>query len=383
MEIADLLQRPEQRNAVIALMKSEFPVGESQIHAASFDHEFAALLADNDPERILYIYESGDKPAPIAALAWKSFTLKQGLKVAALGLVVTQTSERKKGLSRKLILEAEKRAHADNCALICLWSSLLDFYTKLGYVLASSEISWELGTASSLLERGKDWGSEHKIRPLTAVDIPALLALYAEDSIGPARDAIIFERQFAQSDSLALGIEDSEGLKAYALAGKGRDLRNVIHEIVGDPALFAPLLAEMSETLHANTESVLKNAVRLQFPFTHPQRLIFEDLFDAGEQGAVCFAKILHINAFIQALNAELVLQDFETLQIKHRDDINAWVLEENNQDIFMSPDPAHLLQIFCSPWSLEDLEGLPGRTLKRLQGWQPFPLYFWGPDGV
>ncbi len=381
MELFDLAQKPELRQRVLELMQAEFPKGETQSKTLPFEEEFAALLADNDPSRILFCLDDGG--SPIAALAWKPFTLKQGLRLAALGLVVTRSDHRKRGLSRKLVLEAETRASAEGASLICLWSDLLEFYTKLGYVLASSEISWDLSQIDDVEELAISENlPEDALRPLTESDIPELQRVYGSEPLGPKREARVFARQLAQSDTLALGHVRDGKLLAYALAGKGRDLRNVVHEMIGEPASFPALLTAARTALLSRADSA-QMPVRLQFPYTHPVQPDLEALFASGEQGAVCFAKILHIENFIEALNLELIVQDFAELRIRYLRDINAWALSDKTQDIFLSPDPAHLLQIFCQPWELSELEGLPGRTLKRLEGWRPYPLYFWGSDGV
>jgi GNAT superfamily N-acetyltransferase len=385
MEIFDLSVRPDERAAVLSLMEAEFPKGEAQTEPLPFEEEFGALLKDNDPSRILFAAESLASPRPLAALGWKSFTLKQGLKIAAIGLVVTDAAHRKKGLSRALLQEAEARAKDEGCALVCLWSDLLEFYTKLGYTLAGSEIGWDLasdeagGALGSTLDDVNSV-SEVIVREARAADLPLLAGLYRQNPVGPQRDIRVFERQLKQSDTLALVAQWRGAPIAYALAGKGRDLRNVVHEIGGDVASYATLLSEMKKRLTAGGS---RPPQRFQFPFSHPAIEIFEDLFGDGEQGAVCFAKVLDVEAFIAALNEEFAAQELTGLRLRHMPDINAWALSDGKQDIFLSPDPSHLLQIFCHPWNLEDLEGLPGRTLKRLEGWRPYPLYFWGPDGV
>ncbi|MEO5666692.1 MAG: GNAT family N-acetyltransferase [Bdellovibrionota bacterium] len=378
MKVSDLAECPDRRADVIALMQKEFPRGQPQSSALPFDDEFGALLRDNPPERILFIEDNG---LVVSALGWKSFLLKQGLKIAAIGLVVTDSAHRKKGHSRNLVLEAEKRAHAEQCALACLWSDLLEFYTKLGYVLASSEISWDLSEVPNIEELAVSENfDDPTIREITTSDVSELMRLYANDPLGPARDESVFLRQLRQSDTLSLVAAPQGKPAAYALCGKGRDLRNVIHELVGDQKYF-PALIEHARNVLARVEPL--TAVRLQFPVNHHLQEELEVILNAGEQGAVCFAKILIMDDVVVALNAEFKVQGFESLRIKYMSDLNAWTLEDSKQDIFMSPDPAHLLQIFAHPWDLEELEGLPGRTLKRLVGWQPYPLYFWGPDGV
>jgi GNAT superfamily N-acetyltransferase len=379
MSVVDLGRRADLRAQVYTLMSSVFPKGALQSRPLPFDEEFAALLKDNPPSRTLaWLTDDG---SVAAAVAWKSFELKQGLKLAALGLVVTAPSQRKKGYSRSLLLEVEARARAEGCVLICLWSDLVDHYSKLGYTLAGSEISWDLNTQSVIQNKPAVADKQLTVRPLLEEDIPSLLRLYDEDPLGPRRDPASFARQLRMPDSVALLAENASQsqVMAYAFAGKGRDLRNVNHELIGDPSAFPTLLDALREPLNTDQDF----PPRLQYPYSHPQAVLLEEALGSGEQGAVCFAKVLNIAAFIDALNVEFKKQSMMTLQLHHLEDMNAWALRDKTQDIFLSPDPSHLLQIFCSPWPLESLEGLPGRTLKRLKDWQPYPLYFWGLDSV
>ena len=282
MELFDLAQKPQLRQSVLALMQAEFPQGEKQSSPLPFDEEFGALLKDNEPERILFCLDEGG--APVAALAWKPFALKQGLKIAALGLVVTRSDHRKRGLSRKLVLEAETRAVAQGAALMCLWSDLLEFYTKLGYVLASSEISWDLSEFDDVEELAISENlPADAIRALSLSDVPQLLEVYAAEPLGPQRVAQVFERHLAQSDSLALAHVHEGRLLAYALAGKGRDLRNVVHELVGEPASFPALLTAARTALLSRTDSA-QMPVRLQFPYSHPVQPDLEALQGATRQ---------------------------------------------------------------------------------------------------
>ncbi len=383
--VIDLSERPELRAAVLELMAQIFPQGAAQSAPRSFSEEFAALLEDNSSERILALVQDDHV---LAALAWKPFELKQGLRIAATGLVVTSTEHRKKGHSRTLLQEAERRALSEGCAVMCLWSDLLEFYSKQGYVLAGSEISWDLPSAfseedsapSEKITRAKPAESGWNIRRATLSDTEALTHLYSQDPYGPQRSMRLFERQLQQSDSPAwVALSAEQKIEVYALAGKGRDLRNIVHELVGEPEAFPALLQIASQEL-GSSDTYPR---RIQFPYAHPSAPVLEALLGSGEQGAVCFAKTLDAKTLIAALNDEVSRQGFSVLSLHWLDDVNAWVLRDKKQDLFLSPDPTHLLQIFCSPWPLEELEGLPGCTLKRLQGWEPFPLYFWGADSV
>ncbi len=373
--IVNLAQRPELKSDLITLLESGFPQGAPQTDQRKFEEEFSALLEPKNHSRILMLLE---KEKPIATMSWKPYRLKNNLPLACVGLVTTHIDHQKKGHSRVLLDAVEKAARLDGASMLCLWSNLVDYYFKRGFVLAGSELSWELSPLKAPATK-----QNTNIAPITAGDIPKLVELYNSQPAGPLRQAIDFQRQLAQTHSLSL-IATRDDKMAYAFAGKGRDLRNIVHELIGDFELYSDLLAAMQKKLPAQTAEF---PMKLQFPYNHPQTLALENELGPADQGAVCFAKILDIFKVAEAINQELALQGLVDLKIvlppTAAGDIQPWKLTHRKKSIFLSPDPGHLLQIFMSPWPLEDLEGLTKECLKALKTWSPYPLYFWGLDSV
>ena len=378
-----LLSSPESRDSLLSLLEENFPKGAEQTQALKFEKEFSALLNEDNLDRVLFVEEEGTLAS---TLTWKPYTLHDGTPAACIGLVVTHPEHRKKGLSRALILEAEKQAKAYGAAIICLWSDLVDFYFNLGYTLAGSELSWDLSQSPDIHKF--EISSSTNFRDAVNEDISTLQKIYSEQKVGPHRKTVDFERQLSQTHATSLMAESPQNnLIAYAFTGKGRDLRNVIHEIAGDHELFTDLLKKTYNDVKSKDTSA---DVRLQFPFTHPKTTWLEHTLGAADQGAVCFAKVLDLGRIINSINNQLSLVGLKDLKVIMKTesldidkDIIPWALEKNGEAIFLSPDPAHLLQIFMSPWPLENLEGLNAETLQALENWAPFPLYFWGMDSV
>ena len=93
--------------------------------------------------------------------------------------------------------EIERRAHQKDRALFSvLWSDLVQFYSKLGYVAAGSEIQWQLDTkeietiSAKMLQEKDDW-SRFIIRPL--LNFKSVEKLYTTLNIGPKRDFAFYE----------------------------------------------------------------------------------------------------------------------------------------------------------------------------------------------
>ena len=62
-------------------------------------------------------------------------------KVGALGSVVTSTDHRNQGLSTLTIESCLNAARQQGCEFAILWTNLYEFYRKIGFELAGSEMS--------------------------------------------------------------------------------------------------------------------------------------------------------------------------------------------------------------------------------------------------
>ena len=186
-DVQNLSHSPKQKEAVLKLMEDHFPHGADQVEALNFEEEFGTLLHSSNQRRVLFIEEDGQ---PVATTAWRPFEMKNGMRIACIGLVCTHKDHRKKGYSKQLLEEAEKMAIKEKSVLTVLWSDLVDFYFKLGYALCGSEITWNLN-AEDFQE--SDYARVTELNPSQA-NMPA--ALYARDPMGPVRPFEIFQSFF-------------------------------------------------------------------------------------------------------------------------------------------------------------------------------------------
>lgn len=368
--IQNLAQAPQHRGAFEALITAHFPQGHATqaSQKLSVAQEFAPLLNPLNAHQCLFIEALNEV---LATLSWKSFEVhsREGaLRVAALGLVVTDPEHRGQGLSSALMREAETQALNEGCALMLLWSDKIDHYLARGYLLIGGELNFHIPTSHRVFRTP----APPSFRDNQNFHIEAALEMYRKMGLGPKRSKSLYEYFVSLPSTYALQTD-----KAYLLAGKARDLHNVVHEIVGDPCDYASLLSALQIKMQASQN------IQLQIPEAHPQRSFFENLFGPTPQGPWVFAKILNPKQIIKFLTPALKAHGLG-MDIKN----GKWRLLsgsslQNSAVLFESQDVGHILQILWNPLPIQSIEGLPDTVKEALKNWRVPSLYFWGMDSV
>jgi GNAT superfamily N-acetyltransferase len=151
---------------------------------------------------------------------------RRGLfKVGAVGSVVTHDDYRNQGLSQNIIKDCLEALTAQNCDIAILWTNLYDFYRKMGFELAGSEISLLIEKPLLIPE------SNLKIMQNNRVDPQALYRLYNQHSVCSIRTLEDFEKFLKIPNSRLYTAWTPDGkMDAYAVEGKGADLQGYVHE---------------------------------------------------------------------------------------------------------------------------------------------------------
>jgi GNAT superfamily N-acetyltransferase len=119
------------------------------------EQEFSLLLSLANAKNTLFLSEEREStaaPKVLAAASYRPFDFMMGRKgapplahrSAGIGLVVTDPGEQRRGYGYRLQQEIERRAQDDGALVTVLWSDLVQFYTKLGYLVAGTELQWQL-----------------------------------------------------------------------------------------------------------------------------------------------------------------------------------------------------------------------------------------------
>lgn len=288
-------------------------------------------------------------------------------KVGAIGSVVTDSNHRNQGLSRKILDECLQEALRQECDLAMLWTDLYEFYQKMDFELAGSEVSFVIENEFQV--------PPHQLRFIQSQQISAeaVLRLYSQHTVTSVRTAEDIRKFLQIPQTIAYTAWDQNNqLAAYAIEGKGADLTGYIHEWGGSVtnllALFSHIRKERKAPFTVISPAHSANLVR------HLQAVAGV----VSNQGYLGMIKIVSQERFFQKVKKaarSLGMNDF--------------VLEKRDKDIFLGiaddvivlTDEKDLVRILFGP--PVQVPHLKQETLESLSKILPLPLWVWGWDSV
>lgn len=159
-------------------------------------------------------------------------------KVGAIGSVVTDDLHRGQGLSTQIINDCLKSASEQSCDIAILWTDLFDFYRRMGFELAGSEISFVIEDNFPIAASSLRFSTDSKISP------DAIYRLYSTHSVNSVRTIEETRKFLAIPETKVYTAWEANGqLAAYAIEGKGVDLGGYIHEWGGSVSKLMALLS--------------------------------------------------------------------------------------------------------------------------------------------
>ncbi len=310
----------------------------------------------------LRIVKDGDRVIAHAATKFLIVKTHLGLfKVAAIGSVVTSPEHRNLGHSRDIINSCLQVAE-DGCAdFAILWSDLYDFYRKLGFELAGREVSIVIDALPEL--------PPHNLRIMQSTKIApeAILRLYGGHPCGTIRTAEDIRRHLAIPNSRVYTAWDkSNQLLAYAVEGKGADLKGYIHEWGGGVSALLPLFAHIRRDLNQRITIIAPS---------HAENLIrqlrtWPVLVHEGYLGLIRVVNERNLFLKITRRARQLGLVDFAIE--KHGQHVR--VGTPNDQVILSTP--AEITRLIFGPHP-------DGSLQPAYKDLFPIPMWVWGWDSV
>jgi GNAT superfamily N-acetyltransferase len=176
-----------------------------------------------------------------AALKYLLVKNQLGLfKVAAIGSVVTDPNYRNQGLSQKILENCLVAAEREGADFAILWTDLYDFYRKFGFELAGSEIS--ILVQSAPIQNNLSL----RIMKSEKVSAESILRLYSQHTCSTMRTVDDMHKYLRIPNSNIYTAWNPENqILAYAVEGKGADLKGYVHEWGGQIQHLLPLLAHI------------------------------------------------------------------------------------------------------------------------------------------
>ncbi len=369
-----LSEAPQYREATYALIERCFPQGETPLDKDDLDHEFALLL-DKENESRVWICVVGEQV--VSSSSWRPFSAhipgrSKALKCAGVGLVVTDPAHRKKRFAATLQKYIEAAAAKEGALMSLLWSDLHDFYMKQGFLPAGTEYMWSIPKKDIKEPKPHSTFSVTKLTNLSDI-----APIYDKQKHGPQRNWQQYNMLLELSDTYGWIAKDAntDAPMGYALMGKARDLRNTVHELMGEAQTIPALLHKMSTCLENKADEM-----RVQIPADSPLKNVISDLFGPPELSALSYMKILDTAGICKWINESSTLPKGMILEPKVPE--GGFTLRKDDSVVWDSPDEGHILQLFFGPWKPAALS-IPKSLKTQLADTNSIGIYFWGFDSV
>lgn len=314
-----------------------------------------------------------DEETVVSHAVWKPVLIRTPqavYKFAAIGSVVTETKFRKQGLSSKILESCVSAAREEECDFAVLWTDKFDFYRKIGFELAGSEINY---TYDQLIPEKLD---NVRILEGNKVSPESIHKVYQKHTVNSHRTLSEIQENLRIPNSRVYTAWDNitGQLLAYAIEGKGLDLQGYIHEWGGNVTALIQILNHM---LHQR-----KRAFHILVP-RHSQNLIltFDKYGLKNYHGYLGMIKLLNSKRI--CAKAEKYLKNaLQRNDIELKPTAEETILFKTNNSELTLTEAEFVQLIFgpkfpkvCSKFSKEDYAQFTVTF--------PMPLWVWGWDSI
>ena len=291
------------------------------------------------------------------------------LKVGAIGSIVTDENHRGRGLSTQIINGCLKTASSQQCDIAILWTDLFDFYRKMGFELAGSEVSFVIEdnfTAPQI--EGLKFMSDTKVAP------DAIHRLYSLHTVSSVR-TIEETRKFISipKTKIYTAWESNGQLAAYAVEGKGADLGGYIHEWGGSTSKLLALLSFIRKE---------KNQ-----PFTiicpaHSVNLInhLKTKPVTVNNGFLGMIKIIHFDQLSAKIKRAFRAEGIADIVLEKSVDHFVFGI---GQELITIKEEQDLVRLLFGPLDYKTLGIFKDETCDKLTKILPLNLWVWGWDSI
>lgn len=338
-------------------------------HSWSIAEEYPLAIHDANLNNVRVI--KSETEGFLSAAVMKPLVIKSpaGLfKAAAIGSVVTRPEHRNQGLSRQILDACLDAGRSHGCDFAILWTNLFDFYRKVGFELAGTEIALDLPDQIDV--------DRQDLRFLNSnmVDPEAILRLYTHHTTGTIRTVEDIRKFLHIPNSRVFTAWDSLGrLQAYAVEGKGADLDGYIHEWGGGVSKLLPLLQFAREQeqrpLHLIAPAHAGNLIRQ-----------LKGLGAKENSGVLGMIKLLNVPGFLLKIKKYIRAMGVEDVVLEPRDGLYYMGYGE---EIFKTDTASDLVRLIFGPLKASQLKAFDPKTCEVFEKIFPIPMWVWGWDSV
>lgn len=289
-------------------------------------------------------------------------------KVGAIGSVVTDNQHRGQGLSTQILQECLRSSSEQDCDIAILWTDLFDFYGRMGFALAGSEISFVIEDNFTVPAQNLRFSADSRVTP------EAIHRLYSAHSVSSVRSVEETRKFLSIPQTKVYTAWESDGqLAAYAIEGKGIDLGGYIHEWGGSVSKLLALLSYI--------RGLKQEPITIICP-AHSTNLINQlqskpVTLNQGFLGMIKIVKFDQLSAKIKrAFRAEGVA---DIVLEKHP---NQFVFGIGH-DLITIEQETDLVRLLFGPVKYDELGIFKPETVRKLEKILPLNLWIWGWDSI
>jgi GNAT superfamily N-acetyltransferase len=331
--------------------------------------EYPLAIHDSNLNNVRVIKEKDDF---LSAAVMKTLVIKSPVgvfKIAAIGSVVTNPLHRNQGFSKQVLEDCIENARKHGCDFAILWTNLYDFYRKLGFELAGTEVSLTVPQNFKCADiAGLRFVNSNKVDP------EAILRLYSQHTTGSVRTADEI-RKFLGIPNMRVftAWDEKNALQAYAVEGKGADLDGYIHEWGGGVSKLLPLikfaLAERKRPLTVISPSHSQNLIR---------QLVAGGAQEHG--GVLGMIKILNTQNLLTKIKKYIRALGIDDVVLEPRD---GRIYMGYKQEIFSTDAESDLVRLLFGPLKASQLKAFDPATAATFEKIFPLNMWIWGWDSV
>ncbi len=288
-------------------------------------------------------------------------------KAAGIGSVVTNETYRNQGFSQKVLQDCLNIAKDQKCDFAILWTNLHDYYRKLGFELAGTELSATLTEEFEAPAPGLRYSSDKN------VSAEAIARLYSQHTVGTVRTAEEIRNYLKIPQTQLYTSWKPDGtLGAYAVEGKGADLQNYIHEWGGHVPELLSLLSYILKVKQA--------PITIITPY-HAQNLNAKlKALTSQFEGFLGMIKIVDGEGFFAKIKRAYRAEGIVDFVLERR---GQGYLFGVGQDLLIVKHEEDLVRLLFSPVDFKMLDFQNPRSAETISKLLPLPLWIWGWDSV
>lgn len=349
---------------VIEFLNSKLREGASW----SIAHEYPTALQAGNRHNMRIIVE---KDEILSHAVLKPLIIKSPhvvYKIGAVGSVVTHPDHRNKGLSTQVLENCLAEASRQKCDLAILWTDKYDFYRRMGFELAGSEISFLINEGFTAPADGLRFSMDAKISP------EAILRLYSGHTVGSVRTLEDIRKFLSIPQTRIYTAWEPNGqLAAYAVEGKGADLGGYLHEWGGGVSKLLALVSWIrSQRQGPLTVIAPRHSSNLVSQLTRTGAAVNE--------GFLGMIKVLNFDQLAAKIKRGFRAEGVADIVLERQGDA---LLFGIGNELFTLQQEADIIRLLFGPVDIGALDMFSETARAKLGKVLPLPLWIWGWDSV